>query len=57
MSCKYLKSIRDGPFDTRGGGGAGIFPRDKLFFSLNLHKLFFSKVNCNKFFFLEKITH
>ena len=32
-------------------GGAGIFPRDKLFFSLFLHnKLFFSKVNCNKFF-------
>ena len=50
--------LMDGPFDIQGGGGgAGIFPRDKLFFSLFLHnKLFFSKVNCNKFFF-EKITH
>ena len=51
--------LRDGPFDIQGGGGgAGIFPRDKLFFSLFLHnKLFFSKVNCNKIFiFLGKNT-
>ena len=35
--------------------GAWIFPCDKLFFSLFFHKLFFSKVNCNKFFiFLKK---
>ena len=58
--CHYFNTwpmaIRDGPFDIQGG--AGIFPGDKLFFSLFLHnKLFFSKVNCNKFFiFLEKIT-
>ena len=39
-------------------GGAGIFPRNRLFFSLIFHnKLFFSKVSCNKFFiFFEKIT-
>ena len=31
--------------------GPGIFPR-KSFYSLFLHnKLFFSKVNCNKFFY------
>ena len=24
--------VRDGPFDIRGGVGAGIFPCDKLFF-------------------------
>ena len=54
---QYMFSLRDGPFDIQGG--AGIFPRDKLFFSLFLHnKLFFSKVNCSKFFyFFEKITH
>ena len=53
--CSLKRCIRDGPFDIQGG--AGIFPRDKLFFSLFFHnKLFFSKVNCNKFFF-EKITH
>ena len=53
----YIKMLRDGPFDIQGGG-AGIFPRDKLFFSLFLHnKLFISKVNCNQFFIFEKITH
>ena len=48
--------VRDGPFDIQGGG-AGIFPRNKLFFSLFKHnKLFLSKVNRNKFFyFFEKI--
>ena len=51
--CKSLL-LSDGPFDIQGGG-AGIFPRDKLFFSLFLHnKLFFSKVNCNKFFIFWK---
>ena len=51
----HLK-VRDGPFDIQGG--AGIFPRDELFFSLFLHnKLFSSKVNCNKiFFFFGKNT-
>ena len=48
-------AFRAGPFDIqRGGGGwSGIFPRDKLlvFSSLVLHKLFFSLVNCNKFFY------
>ena len=35
------KRVRDGPFDIQGG--AGIFPRDKLFFSLFLlNKLFIS---------------
>ena len=51
---EWKMNIRDGPFDIQGGG-AGIFPRDKSFFSLFLHnKLFFSKVNCNKFFFWKK---
>ena len=34
-----------------GGGGAGIFPRDKLFFSLFLcNKLFFQKQTATSFF-------
>ena len=48
--CAIDHQLGDGPFNIQGGG-AGIFPCDKLFFSLFLHnKLFFSKVNCNKFF-------
>ena len=46
--------IRDGPFDIRG---AGIFLVTSYFFYFILHnKLFFSKVNCYKFFiyFREK---
>ena len=39
-----------------GGGGAGIFPRDKLFFSLFLHnKLFFFKSKLQQVFNIEKI--
>ena len=45
----FYSPVAKGPFDiqgARGGGGAGIFPCDKLFFSLFLHnKLFFSKKN------------
>ena len=48
--CNKSQLLRDGPFDIQGGG-AGIFPRNELFFSLFLHnKLFFSKVYCNKIF-------
>ena len=42
---------------SRGGGGAGIFPCNKLFFSLLLYnKLFFFKSKLQQVSF-EKITH
>ena len=45
------KLVKDGP----GGGGAGIFPHDKLFFFSFCTTGYFLKVNCNKFFqFFEK---
>ena len=53
-----INIIGDGPFDIRGGGGAGIFPCDKLFFSLFAQQVIFSKVNYSKFFiFLKKTTY
>ena len=51
ISHAFFK-IRDGPFDIQGG--AGIFPRDKLFFSLFLHnKLFFFKSKLQQVFFFK----
>ena len=51
----FKNAPRDGPSDIQGGGGLGFFLTTSYFF-LSLHnKLFFSKVNCNKFFiFLKK---
>ena len=47
---RILNEVRDRPFDIRGGGGWDFSSR-QVIFSLFLHnKLFFSKVNCNKFF-------
>ena len=50
---RIVRLFRDGPFDIQGGG-AGIFPHDKLFFLSFSKKLFFFKVNRNKFFIFLK---
>ena len=50
------RSVRDGPFDIRGGGW-DFSSRRVIFFSLFAQQVIFSKVNCNKIFiFLGKNT-
>ena len=46
-------TIRDAPFDIQsgGGGGAVIFPRDKLFFSLFEQQVIFLKSKLQQFLF------
>ena len=53
------KMLRDGPFDIQGGGGAGIFPCDKLFFFFLFAQqvIFFKSKLQQVFYFCEKITH
>ena len=56
------KSVRDGPFDIRGGGGGGwdFSSRQVIFFSLYAQPTIFFKSKLQQVFlthFFEKITH
>ena len=51
--CVLASEVRDGPFDIQGGGW-DFSSRQVTFFSLFAKQVFFSKVNCNKFFIFSK---
>ena len=57
LNFKFIVALRDGPFDIQGEGGWDFSSRQVIFFSLFAQQVIFSKVNCNKFFIFEKITH
>ena len=55
VQVRRMLPVRDGPFDIHGG--AGIFPRDKLFFlSFSITSYFFKSKPQQVFYFFEKNT-
>ena len=54
-SYKTTTIVRDGPFDIPGGGGARIFPCNKLFFFLSLYTTsYFFKSKLQQVFYIKK---